>query len=147
MLLEGAIKDQYKEIYDRKKEAEALCSSRTLTPAALSGSNSGKFKKSTSGKGELLASASSASIKSWEKKDEHRVVPPPQVKQLGSLSGMGVDQFTDHDRFAAMVRFLSNPEVFEAVSCDSMLIYINDVFDSLSLSLSRYRFVGCYGIG
>lgn len=47
---------------------------------------------------------------------EHRVQLPPLISQSGGLSGLGTDQFTDNDRFAAMVKFLSHRDVLEKVS-------------------------------
>jgi hypothetical protein len=107
--LENSVRMVFKEVQERKKNAEQLCSSRILTTAATTAtivSNSTKLKRH-----KLTLSSSRKDLTA-----EHRVVPASQVRQLGSLSGLGLQQLQDNDRFAAMVKFLSEPSVFQFVS-------------------------------
>jgi hypothetical protein len=46
------------------------------------------------------------------------VVPPAfshEIPKVNGLTGLGIDDMTDMDKFQAMVHFLSNPEVFRTV--------------------------------
>lgn len=40
----------------------------------------------------------------------------PHITQRGGIAGLGTAQFTENDRFATMVKYLSQPEVFERVA-------------------------------
>jgi len=48
--------------------------------------------------------------------DDHHLRIDPQIRLEGGLSKLGTDQFSENDRFAAMVKFLSYPTVFATVS-------------------------------
>lgn len=38
-----------------------------------------------------------------------------QAKKMGGVSGLGLENFSDTDRFATIINFLDNPEIFEKV--------------------------------
>jgi hypothetical protein len=46
---------------------------------------------------------------------DHRVRVETAIKAQGGITGLGLAQFSDNDRFAAIVKFLANPEVFRKV--------------------------------
>lgn len=47
---------------------------------------------------------------------DHHLRVEPHIKSSGGITGLGLDQFSDNDRFAAVVKFLANPHVFQQVS-------------------------------
>lgn len=53
--------------------------------------------------------------KSLDLNDDHRVKEDTLIKQYGGITGLGIHQFTDSDKFAAMVKFLANPTVFQQI--------------------------------
>eukprot|EP01031_Cornospumella_fuschlensis_P037933 gene37933-46085_t len=59
--------------------------------------------------------------------DDHHVVLPTLIKQAGGISLLGTEQFSDHDKFATVVNFLSKPAVLEEVIKSLKLIESEEV--------------------
>jgi hypothetical protein len=89
--LQEAIHSVFGEIQQRRQSSKAL--STTRTPSQLEQSR--LVQTSTFGE------------------DHGRLQRlEPYIQRRGGLTGLGLDQFNDGDRFAAIVKFLSRPEVF-----------------------------------
>lgn len=66
--------------------------------------------------------------------DDHHLRIDPKIRLQGGLSKLGTDQFSENDRFATMVKFLSYPTVFALVSFLNFFLLENNNF---IFSLSR----------
>jgi hypothetical protein len=53
---------------------------------------------------------------------EHHLRIEPQINKQGGITGLGLAEFSDNDRFAAIVKFLANPEVFRKVFSKELLL-------------------------
>ncbi len=60
--------------------------------------------------------------------DDHHLRIDPKIRLQGGLSKLGTDQFSENDRFATMVKFLSYPTVFALVSFPIISILENNHF-------------------
>lgn len=105
--LERAIKDIFAEIQERKRQAQSLSSTRKLPQVVKDG---------TMSKGKSSASLHNTTGGLKPQSAEHRIVDPPIIYQTGGLTRLGLDQFTDNDKFAAVVKFIARPDVFRQVS-------------------------------
>lgn len=91
--LEEAIHAVFGEIQQRRQSSKALSTTRTqsqleqsrLIKTSIFGEDHGRLQR-----------------------------VEPYIQRRGGLTGLGLDQFNDGDRFAAIVKFLSRPEVFAA---------------------------------
>jgi hypothetical protein len=54
----------------------------------------------------------------------HLVRNESAISAKGGISGLGLNQFSDNDRFAAIVKFLANPDVFRQVDFLLMIFFV-----------------------
>lgn len=121
--MENAIREIFSEIKQRKQSSGQLSSTRlpsmnsakklslnspALSPSPLHHENSSPTD---------LRRSKSGSIRLNE--PDHHIRVDPVVKSHGGITGLGLEQFTDNDRFAAIVKVLANPEVFRMVKSSS----------------------------
>jgi hypothetical protein len=104
--LEQSIRTIFEGVQLRKRSGTNLCStnsrhnSRSPSPPA----------------GGFVYSSKTNEYPSKRLKDGDRLVRrTPHIKRRGGISGLGTEQFSENDRFAAMVKFLSLPDVFAKV--------------------------------
>lgn len=77
------------------------------------------------------ANGTTTRAKSGNSGVDHHLRIEPHIKSSGGITGLGLEQFSDNDRFAAVVKYLANPTVFHQVSTvrnfNYNIIYTNSV--------------------
>lgn len=131
--LEESIREIFTEVRNRKKNGSLLCSTKRPTGVAFSG---GSTASPTAAKSKNpwatnhprdLPRGMQDVVQELDAQD-HDIDPEPgadgarlikmtpTITQRGGIAGLGTTQFSENDRFAAMVKYLAQPDVFEEVS-------------------------------
>eukprot|EP01040_Poterioochromonas_malhamensis_P008396 gene8396-9082_t len=118
LLLEHSIREIFSEISQRKQHATQLSSTRL--PSMSSSMKRTDVSPAPSPHNEFPEAASPLNRTSTREKSarpalDHHLRVEPHIKSSGGITGLGLDQFSDNDRFAAVVKFLANPHVFQQV--------------------------------
>lgn len=118
LVLEQSVREIFSEISHRKLEASHFSSTRYssfwtclyfLTCFRLPSMNK------TASPDSFAKSRSRSSRGAENKREDHRLRVDPQIKSQGGITGLGLDDFSDNNRFAAIIKFLANPSVFHQV--------------------------------
>lgn len=113
LLLEQSLREIFSEITNRKQYASQFSSTRL--PSMSTSQKRLEHSRSPSPVHQLQTNSRTKSS-SGLGNDDHRLRIEPQIKSQGGITGLGLDQFSDNDRFAALVKFLANPTVFRQVT-------------------------------
>lgn len=148
--LEEAIREIFTEVRNRKKNGSLLCSTKRPTGVAFSGGaaspTTGKTKNPWAtnnprdlprGMQDLVQEldAQDQDIDPEPGSDGARLIKmTPTITQRGGIAGLGTAQFSENDRFAAMVKYLAQPEVFEEVSKRLWTVFFPPTEDELRAS-------------
>lgn len=154
--LEDALRDIFADVRRRKKQGSMLCSTKRPTSVAFSEGINGNAPKSASpsnrnpwangndssrglspGMQDIVdeLDAQEDDILPEPGSDGARLIKMmPNIMQRGGIAGLGTAQFIENDRFAAMVKFLAKPEVFERVTDRLYTLYFPPTEEELRAS-------------